>query len=71
MFAPAGTPRSVLNKLTAEVNRIIMLPDLQARMLELGFESVAWAPEKVSNFMNEQLAAVKKLVDSGRVKVTS
>jgi tripartite-type tricarboxylate transporter receptor subunit TctC len=71
VFAPAGTPKPIVNKLTAELNRIIMLPEIQAKMLELGFESVAWPPEKLSAFMNEQLAIVKKLVDDGRVKVTT
>lgn len=71
LFAPAGTPRPILARLTAEVNRIILLPDVQAKMLELGFESVGWAPEKVTSFMNQQLAAVKKLVDEGRVKLTA
>ena len=71
LFAPAATPKPVLTKLGTEVNRVIMLPDVQAKMLELGFESVAWAPEKLSAFMNEQMAIVKKLVDDGRVKVTT
>ncbi len=70
LFAPAGTPRPVLNKPSTDVNRISLLPDVQARMLDLGFESVAWAPEKVSSFMNDQFAAMKKPVDSGRVIVT-
>ncbi|MDO8704369.1 MAG: tripartite tricarboxylate transporter substrate binding protein [Sulfuricaulis sp.] len=69
IFAPAGTPKAVANKLSAELNRIIMLPDVSAKMLELGFESVAWGPEKLAAFMNEQMIDIKKLVDSGRIKL--
>jgi tripartite-type tricarboxylate transporter receptor subunit TctC len=69
LFAPAGTPKAVQAKLSAELNRAIMLPDVAARMLELGFESVAWGPDKLSTFMNEQLVLIKALVDSGRVKL--
>lgn len=71
VFAPAATPKPILAKLTAELNRVIMLPDVQAKLLELGFESVGWGPDKLSLFMTEQLAVVKKLVDDGRVKLTA
>ena len=40
VFLPAATPKPVVAKLSAELNRVIMLPDVQAKMLDLGFESV-------------------------------
>ena len=69
VFAPAATPKPVVAKLVAEFNRIIMLPDIQAKMLELGFESVGWGPDKLSAFMTDQVSKTRKLVDSGRVKM--
>lgn len=69
VFAPAATPKAVVSKLVAELNRVIMLPEVSARMLELGFESVAWGPDKLAAFMSEQTAMVKALVDAGRVKL--
>jgi tripartite-type tricarboxylate transporter receptor subunit TctC len=38
MFAPAGTPGDVVTKLNAEVNRILQLPDVTARLAPLGAE---------------------------------
>ncbi|KQP06200.1 tripartite tricarboxylate transporter substrate binding protein [Pseudorhodoferax sp. Leaf265] len=70
LLAPAATPKPVLHKLGAEINRILLLPDIQPKLLELGFEPVAWPPEKLAGFMAEQLAIAKKLVDDGRVKLT-
>ena len=40
MFAPAGTPGDVVAKLNAEVNRIMQLPDVTARLAPLGAEVV-------------------------------
>ncbi len=71
LMAPAATPKPVLDKLGAEINRILMLPDIQPRLLELGFEPVAWPADKLASFLQEQLVAVKRLVDDGRVKLTS
>ena len=40
MFAPAGTPADVVAKLNTEVNRIMQLPDVTARLAPLGAEVV-------------------------------
>lgn len=68
-FVPAKTPQAVVDKLTAEMSRIVMLPDVKAKLLELGFEPVAWSPAKTHQFMREQMEITRKLVDSGRVKL--
>ncbi|MFZ9408011.1 MAG: Bug family tripartite tricarboxylate transporter substrate binding protein, partial [Burkholderiaceae bacterium] len=36
MFAPAGTPREVVDKLNRVVNQIITLPEVKARIFEVG-----------------------------------
>lgn len=69
VFLPAATPKPVAAKLAAELNRVIILPDVQAKMLDLGFESVGWGPDKLQAFLDEQLVKTRKLVDSGRVKL--
>jgi tripartite-type tricarboxylate transporter receptor subunit TctC len=69
VFLPAATPKPVVAKLSAELNRVIMLPDVQAKMLDLGFESVGWGPDQLQTFLDEQLVKTRKLVDSGRVKL--
>lgn len=69
VFLPAATPQPIVARLSAELNRVIMLPDVQAKMLDLGFESVGWGPDKLQAFMDEQLVKTRQLVDAGRVKL--
>ena len=69
VFVPAATPKPVVERLAAELSRVIMLPDVQAKMLDLGFESVGWGPDKLQAFLDEQLVKTRKLVESGRVKL--
>jgi hypothetical protein len=38
-------------------------------MHELGNDPVAWRPARAKTFLAEQLAEIRKLVDSGRVKM--
>ena len=68
-FVPAKTPRPVVEKLAAEFTRILAMPDVRSKLLELGFEPVAWNPAKTQAFMKQQLALTRKLVDAGRVKL--
>lgn len=69
VYAPAKTPKRVLDKLAAEMSRIVMLPDVATKMLDFGFESVGWGPQKLTAFMDRQLPLIRNLVDSGRVKI--
>ena len=40
VWAPAGTPADIVNKFNAEVNRIMVLPDIQQRLVAMGAEHV-------------------------------
>jgi tripartite-type tricarboxylate transporter receptor subunit TctC len=67
--APAGTPKAIIDKLTVEMARIVKLPDVAPKLLELGFEPAGWGPQKLSAFLAEQLALTQKLVATGRIKL--
>lgn len=69
LFAPAGTPKAIVDKVSIEMARILKLPDVAPKLLELGFEPAGWGPEKLSAFLAEQLALTKKLVATGRIKI--
>ena len=51
MFAPAGTPGELVNRLNAEVNRIMQLPDVNARLAPLGAETVTHSAAEFSRIL--------------------
>jgi tripartite-type tricarboxylate transporter receptor subunit TctC len=53
MFAPAGTPPEVVARLNAEVNRIMQLPDVNARLAPLGAEAVTRTPAEFGRILRE------------------
>ena len=69
LFAPAKTPPAVVQLLTREINRIVLLPEVKAKLSELGFDAVGWDAARTSDFLKEQLASTRKLVASGRIKL--
>lgn len=47
LFAPAGTPKAIVERLNADVTKVLQLPEIRARLLELGAEP---SPMPVSEF---------------------
>ena len=58
LFAPAGTPAPVVSRLNAEVTRILNMPDVRSRFLDLGAEPgpmpvpqfAAWVQQEVNTW---------------------
>lgn len=67
-FAPAGTPKEVVVKLNAELNRIYQLPDVQARLKTQGLEPVLGSPEKLAAFQRAEIAKWAKVVKESGAK---
>ncbi|HEX2546372.1 MAG TPA: tripartite tricarboxylate transporter substrate binding protein [Ramlibacter sp.] len=55
LLAPAGTPKPILDKLAAEVQRILKLPDVRARMLALAIEPVGSSPEEFTKVIATEI----------------
>ena len=45
LFAPAGTPREIVAKISADVRQVLALPDAKQRLAEQGAEPAPNAPE--------------------------
>lgn len=66
MVAPAGTPNSVLNKLALEVTRIIRMPEVTERLVQLGVDPMGGTPEEFAKLIHVEIARFGKAVkDSG------
>jgi tripartite-type tricarboxylate transporter receptor subunit TctC len=61
VLAPAGTPKDVVAKLNAEIQKAVS-GDLRKRLIELGLEVAVGTPEQFTAFMLEDIAKYAKLV---------
>ena len=64
----AGTPRALVAKLNAELDRVIRLPDLQERMGALGLEPAGGTPEAFAAFVKEDIARWAKVIKEANVR---
>jgi tripartite-type tricarboxylate transporter receptor subunit TctC len=56
LFAPKGTSKDIVTKINADVERILALPDLQARSGTLGYRFIGGTPEKLAVFLKNETA---------------
>ena len=66
LFAPAGTPKEIVDRLNAELQKIIANPDAKARIAVTGFDAFSGPPETLASFVQSELVNWGKLIkDAG------
>jgi tripartite-type tricarboxylate transporter receptor subunit TctC len=54
ILAPAGTPAAIVSRLNAEANRVMQLPEVQARLPKEGLRHVAMTPQQFADFVRAE-----------------
>ena len=68
MFARAGTPRAIVDKLNAEATRILKLPDVQERFLGLGAEPTTSTPQALGATLKNDAEIWGKVIRDTGIK---
>lgn len=66
--APKGLPQNVKARLQPALQAAIRHPDVVKRFNDIGFEVVGNSPEEFNQFLNEELARWKQVVEQGGIK---
>ena len=69
MFAPAKTPREVVNRLYLETARALRTPEVREKMARLGAEPMEYNPEQFNAYIREEIAANAALVKAAGIKL--
>ena len=68
IFAPAGTPKPIVQRLNTEIAQILKQPDIQAKLAELGLSPSGGTPEELGEFQKAEIAKWAKVVKEANVK---
>ena len=69
IFAPTGTPKPILDKLHAELVKILNMPDVHKTLTEtLGMDLMVSSPEAQQKFLLEEMARWGKVVRDNGIK---
>jgi tripartite-type tricarboxylate transporter receptor subunit TctC len=69
MGAPKGTPRAVIDKLNAEINRALADPKMRERLAEIGGKPIPGTPEDFGRVMAAETEKWSRVVTASGAKV--
>jgi tripartite-type tricarboxylate transporter receptor subunit TctC len=55
VLVPAGTPRDIIDRLHAQIVKVVAMPDVRARLAALGFEPIASTPNEFADRINSEI----------------
>ena len=68
-FAPAGTPRAIVEHLNTVINRAQQLPDIRERFAEQGMVPGSGTPDEFAAFLKSNFELWDKLIKAQRIEI--
>jgi tripartite-type tricarboxylate transporter receptor subunit TctC len=68
MWAPAGTPAAVVQKLNATVNAIVGEPQVREQFAKLGLQPSPMKPEEFATFVRSEIGVYKRIVEQAGIE---
>jgi len=68
LFVTGGTPKPVVDKLAAELKRVLSLPDVQAKLKGLGGEPGNLSVEQFAAMNKSEFERFGKLIKTANIK---
>jgi tripartite-type tricarboxylate transporter receptor subunit TctC len=69
LLAPAGTPHDVVNRLNAEIAKLMNSPDVRKTLIDAGVEPDPSTPEAMTDYMSQEMARWGKVVKDAGIKL--
>ncbi len=69
LMAPKGTPPAVVNKLNAEVAKIVAKPEVRAEWAKQGAVGMTMTPDEFSRYVGDDIAKWEKVIKVSGAKV--
>ncbi len=69
VWAPAATPKDVLDNLSREITRIVQSSDYKARMSEQAAEAIGNSPSELAAFQKAEIDKYRRIAQQANIKV--
>ncbi|MEQ1776565.1 MAG: tripartite tricarboxylate transporter substrate binding protein [Burkholderiales bacterium] len=67
LFAPRGTPQKIIAKISADVSRIVKMPEMRERFSGLGADSEGTSPAEFRNYFRADVEKWARVVKSAKL----
>ena len=68
ILVPAVTPKPIVELLQKEIDRIVKLPEISDKMLQLGFDPEGGSSADFDAYVKSELARWKKVIEDAKIK---
>jgi len=68
VFAPAGTPKPIVDRLYGEIAKILQMPEIQKRLSELGLDLSGMPPQELAALVKTDMPRLGKIVGESGAK---
>jgi tripartite-type tricarboxylate transporter receptor subunit TctC len=68
LLGPANTPKAVVERMNAEMNKALLLPDIQARFVQMGFEPAGGTSADFAQTIDRDAQKWSKVIKDAGVK---
>ena len=68
LYAPAGTPKTIVSLLNRETNAVLQAPDLRAKLDAIGIEIAGSTPEDLQKEIVAEIAKWTKVMKDANIK---
>jgi tripartite-type tricarboxylate transporter receptor subunit TctC len=69
MFAPAGTPKSIIDKISGDMAGILALPEIVEKLGNEALEPFISNPEQFAALLKSDMARFAQLIKDANIKV--
>jgi tripartite-type tricarboxylate transporter receptor subunit TctC len=68
VFAPAKTPKAVIDKLTSEISKIAATPAFQQKAAELGATADYMSPKQLADYSSTEFVRWAEVVKTSKIE---
>ena len=69
LFAPAGTPANIVDKVSADVARVLKQPDVRKRLTDLGLDPIGSTPQEFANVVRADYDKWGRVISKANIKL--
>jgi tripartite-type tricarboxylate transporter receptor subunit TctC len=68
VFAPAGTPKPIVELLQKEIVKAVAAPDVKSKLDSLGFDAIADTPEHFAARIKAEVPKWAKVIEAAKIE---
>jgi len=69
IFVPARTPKPIIERLSAEISRIVMLPEITDRITNWGSQPLVSTPEQFAALLTADFAKFAEIIKTANIRI--